>query len=214
MSEARTKSFGGWALVVCATLAVAAMYAALLFTYGSGEYGLRTVVRNTARTSFLFFVTAFVARAFHSLRPARASLWLGENQPHLYASLAASHLIHAAAIFALAVATHGESLEGRSLTTIVGGGGAIAYLFIALAAAPAFPRAAVFIESHPRVSALRAFGLYYVWMIFMFSYGGRAVQSSFYKPFALTLLAALALRVIALRRAQLRAGSSADAAAF
>jgi sulfoxide reductase heme-binding subunit YedZ len=214
MSEARRKRFGGWALVGCASLAVALMCAALVIAYGYGEDGLRSVVRNTARTSFLFFVTAFVARALHSLRPARASLWLSENQPHLYASLAASHLIHAAAIFALAVATHGESLEGRSLTTIVGGGGAIAYLFIALAAAPAIPRAAAFIESHQRVSALRAFGLYYVWMIFMFSYGGRAVQSSFYKPFALTLVAALALRIIALRRAQLRAGSSADAAAF
>jgi hypothetical protein len=214
MSVARRKGFGGWALVGCAALAVALMCAALVIAYGSGEVGLRSVVRNTARTSFLFFVTAFVARALHSLRRTRASLWLGENQPYLYASFAASHLIHAAAIFALAAATRGESLEGRGATTLIGGGGSVAYLFIALAAAPAFPRAARFVESHPRVSALRAFGLYYVWVIFMFSYGGRAVQSSFYRPFALTLVAALALRVIALRRANLRAGSSADAAAF
>jgi sulfoxide reductase heme-binding subunit YedZ len=213
MREARRKSFGGWTLVGCASLTVAVMCAALIIARGSGEDGLRLVVRNTARTSFLFFVIAFVARALHALRQTRASLWLSENQPYLYASFAASHLIHAAAIFALAAATHGESLAGRSATTIIGGG-AVAYLFIALAAAPAIPRAAAFVESHTRVSAVRAFGLYYVWVIFMFSYGGRAVQSSFYKPFAFTLVAALALRVVALRRTRTRAGSSADAAAF
>ncbi|MCA1642959.1 MAG: hypothetical protein LC785_13645 [Acidobacteria bacterium] len=212
MGEARRKSFGGWALVGCATLAVASMCAALLFTHGSGEEGLRSIVRNTARTSFLFFVGAFVARALRSLRRTRASLWLGENQPHLYASLAASHLLHAAALLALAVATKGESLEGRSAATIAGG--AVAYLFIALAAAPAFGRAAAFIESRPRLSALRAFGLYYVWAIFMSSYGGRAAQSTFYKPFALALVAALVLRLVAARRAQSHAASSADAAAF
>jgi sulfoxide reductase heme-binding subunit YedZ len=210
--DARRKSFGGWWLVGCAALAVALMAAALIYAYGAGEEGLRSAVRNTARTSFLFFVCAFVARALYSLRQTRASLWLSENQPYLYASLAASHLIHAAAIFALAAATKGESLEGRSATTIAGG--AMAYLFIALAAAPAIPRAARFIESHWRVGSVRAFGIYYVWAIFMSSYGGRAVQSSFYKPFAFTLVAALALRVVALRRAGRRAGSSADAAAF
>jgi hypothetical protein len=212
MGEARRKSFGGWVLVGCASLAVASMGAALVVVHGFGEGGMRSVVRNTARTSFLFFVTAFAARALHSVWRTRASLWLNDNQPHLYASFAASHLVHAAAILALAAATHGESLEGRGAATIAGG--AAAYLFIALAAAPAFPRAAAWIESHRRVSALRAFGLYYVWAIFMSSYGGRAVQSSFYKPFAFTLVAALALRVIAVRRAQARAGSSADAAAF
>jgi sulfoxide reductase heme-binding subunit YedZ len=213
MGEARGKGFGGWALVGCAALCVAVMCAALVAVYGSGEEGLRSVVRNTARTSFLFFVGAFVARALHSLRHTRASLWLSDNQPYLYASFAASHLIHAAAIFALAAATHGASLGGRGVTTVIGGGGGIAYLFIALAAAPAFPRAAAFIGSHPNANAVRAFGVYYVWVIFMFSYGGRAVRSSFYKPFAFALVAALALHVIALRREQPRAGSRADATA-
>jgi sulfoxide reductase heme-binding subunit YedZ len=213
MREARRKSFGGWALVGCASLAVALMCAALVAAYGSGEGGLRQVVRNTARTSLLFFVSAFVARALHSIWRTRASLWLSENEAYLYASFAASHLVHAAAIFALAAATRGASLEGRGAATIVGGGGTVAYLFIALAAATAFPRAAAFIESHRNVSAVRAYGLYYVWVIFMFSYGGRAVRSSFYRPFALALVAALALHVIALRRAQPRAGSRADATA-
>lgn len=207
MGEARRKTFGGWALVGCASLAVALMCAALLFIYGSGEDGLRSVVRNTARTSFLFFVSAFVARAVHSLWRTRASLWLSENQPYLYASLAASHLIHAVAISALAAATQGESLAGRGATTIAGG--VAAYLLIALAAAPVFPRAAAWIESHWRVSAVRSFGLYQVWAVFMTSFGGRAVQSSFYKPFAFTLAAALVLRVFAVRRARSRTAAAA-----
>jgi hypothetical protein len=211
MGDARRKSFGGWTLVGCAALAVALMCAALVAAHGRGEQGLRAVVRNTARTSLLFFLGAFVAPALHSLRRSRAGLWLNDNQPYLYASLAASHLVHAAAIFALAAATRGASLAGRGATTILGG--AAAYLFIALAAAPAFPRAAAFVESRWRVGAVRDFGLYYVWAIFMSSYGGRAAQSSFYKPFAFALVAAFALRVFALRRAQARAASRPDATA-
>ena len=49
--------------------------------------------------------------------------------------------------------------------------------------------------------------------IFMSSYGGRAVRSPFYKPFAFALVAALALRVFALRRAQARAAARADVTA-
>jgi hypothetical protein len=43
--------------------------------------------------------------------------------------------------------------------------------------------------------------MYYVWIVFMSSYGGRAFRSPAYVPFALALVAALGLRLYAsLRR--------------
>ena len=182
----------GWRLTGLAALFVCLMAAGLLAFYGAGEAGLRSVIRNTARTSFVLFVAGFVGPALAVLRPARATRWLAENQSHLFAAFAASHLFHAAAIFTLARQTRGASLEGRSTHEIAAGG--VIYLFIAASAAAAFPPAARWLASHRAARAVRAFGLYAVWLTFMDSYGGRAAAPSLlYLPFALVLLAALAL---------------------
>lgn len=171
------------------------MTAALLVFYGAGETGLRSVIRNTARTSFVLFITGFAGPALAALRPARATHRLAAQQPHLFAAFAASHLVHAAAIFTLAWQTNGASLEGRAAAEIAAGG--LVYLCILAAAVPASARAARWIASHPKISAARAAGLYLVWLTFADSYGGRAARSLFYVPFALVLLAALALRLLA-----------------
>ena len=194
-----TRPLGGWRLSALATLGVCATVAGLLIFYGAGEAGLRAVIRATARTSFLFFVAGFVAPALLSLRPARPTRWLAVNQSHLFASFAASHLIHAAAIFTLAWQTRGASLEGRSLPEIVAGG--FVYLYVLVLAAPAFPAVARWFESRPRARTLRTFGLFAVWLTFMNSYGPRAAASLFYAPFALALVAALALWLHASLRA-------------
>jgi sulfoxide reductase heme-binding subunit YedZ len=173
----------GWRLTAAATLLVCLMTAALLAFYGAGEEGLRSVIRNTARTSFVLFIAGFVGPALAALRPARLTRRLAAEQPHLFASFAASHLVHAAAIFALAWQTRGASLEDRGAAIVAAGG--LVYLCILAAAAPAFS------------SAARTVGLYLVWLTFADSYGGRAASSFFYVPFALVLLSALALRLLA-----------------
>lgn len=186
---------GGRRLTIVAAALVCLMTAALLLFYGAGEDGLRSVIRNTARTSFALFVAGFAAPALARLRPARLTLRLADAQPHLFAAFAASHLVHAAAIFTLAWQTRGASLEDRGAAVIIAGG--LVYLCILAAALPASARAARWLATRPRARAARTFGLYLVWLTFADSYGGRAVGSLFYVPFALVLLAALALRLLA-----------------
>ena len=197
----------GWRLVGIAALLVCLMTAALLLCYGAGEDGLRSVIRNTARTSFALFITGFAGPALAALRPMRATRRLAAEQPHLFAAFAASHLVHAAAIFTLAWQTGGASLEGRAPAEIAAGG--LIYLCILAAAVPASARAARWLASHPKAGRARAAGLYLVWLTFADSYGGRAAESLFYAPFALALLAALALRLLATARRRARAARTA-----
>lgn len=185
----------GWRLTAAAALTVCLMTAALLAFYGAGEDGLRSVIRNTARTSFALFLAGFVGPALATLRPARATRRLAARQSHLFAGLAASHLVHAAAIFTLAWQTRGASLEGRDLHTLAAGG--LVYLCILAAAAPASATAARWLASRPKARAARAAGLYLVLLTFAGAYGGRAADSLFYAPFALALIVALTLRLVA-----------------
>jgi sulfoxide reductase heme-binding subunit YedZ len=199
----------GWRLVGVATLLVCLMTAALLLYYGAGEDGLPSVIRNTARTSFILFLAGFVGPALAALRPARAMRRLAAEQSHLFAAFAASHLVHAVAIFTLAWRTGGASLEGRPPAIVAAGG--LVYLCILAAAAPAFSRAARWLAARPKLSSARTVGLYLVWLTFADSYGGRAVRSIFYVPFALALLAALALRLIPALKRRVPAHDSARA---
>lgn len=185
----------GWRLTAVAALCVCLMTAALLLFYGAGEAGLRSAIRNTARTSFVLFLAGFTGPALAALRPALAVRRLAARQSHLFAAFAASHLVHAAAIFALAWQTRGASMEGRGAHELAAGG--LVYLCILASAAPAFPRAARWLASHAKARVARTAGLYLVWLTFADSYGGRAARSIFYAPFALALLAALALRLLA-----------------
>ena len=193
--EGGSASHRGWRLTAVATLLVCLMSAVLLLVYGVGEDGLRSVIRNTARTSFVLFLAGFAGPALAALRPSRAMRRLAARQSHLFAAFAASHLVHAAAIFALARQTRGASLEGRGAHELAAGG--LVYLCILAAAAPASARAARRLASHPKVNSARTIGLYLVWLTFADSYGGRAARSLSYAPFALALLAALALRLLA-----------------
>jgi hypothetical protein len=184
------------------------MTAALLVFYGAGEEGLRSVIRNTARTSFALFVAGFAGPALAALWPARSTRRLAAGQSYLFAAFAASHLVHAAAIFTLAWQTGGASLGDRDAAVVAAGG--LVYLFILAAALPAFPRARLWLASHPKAGAARAVGLYLVWLTFADSYGGRAARSLLYVPFALVLLAALALRLVAAVKRRAVAPSADD----
>lgn len=207
MSQASKRSFAGRTLVLVCAVAVVLMCVALLARYGVGEAGWRSAVRNTARTSALLFTCAFIARALCSLWQTRASRWLADHQPYLFASFTASHVVHAVVIFSLAAVTHGASLNGRGFTLI---GGGLAYVFMFAICATSFGRPAAWVESRRFTRALRAFGLYLIWSIFMISFAGRAARSGMYVPVAIALVVALALRVAASlsRRALPRAARS------
>ena len=151
----------------------------ILAVYGTGDPGVREVVRWTARPSLLLFCAALATEG------RRVSLggWPGRAQ--LLRGLALSHGVHALAVTALAVQLHGQNLLERSSPVAVLGG-ALAYVFIFWGALRPDSRAT-------------SFGLAWIWVVFMVSYGTRALRLLI--PFALPvalLVAAMLARLSAL----------------
>jgi hypothetical protein len=156
---------------LAAAAAVLAMIGAIVAHFGAAG-SVPHLVRWTARSSLVLFLLAFLAGARGPLARSRHGFLVG---------LAASHLLHAGAIAAEALQTHGRNLAERGLAVIAAG--AFGYLVIAMAA----------IKPESRWAGP---GLYAVWAIFFFAYAKRALGAPV--PFALPvllLLAAIAWRL-------------------
>ena len=139
---------------------------------------MREVIRGTARSSFFFLCAALVTEG----RTWRLPPWL--RRPVLLRSLAVSHTLHALAIATLAVQIDGRNLLERSSAINIFGG-ALAYAFIFWGAL------------HPQ-SRLTSAGLVWIWGVFLFGYGTRALRMPLPYGFAVfLLLVVLALRVAA-----------------
>ncbi|MCI0489055.1 MAG: ferric reductase-like transmembrane domain-containing protein [Blastocatellia bacterium] len=189
--------FRGWIITGWAALAVVLMIAVIFLAQGFGEEGMRTVTRATARTSISLFLIAFTASPLLAVWPNDLTRWLRANRRYIGVSFALSHAFHAAAIYGLARLTSGESLPGPASPEFLGG--ALGYIFIAAMAATSFDRTARWLGAK-RWRILHTSGMYYLWMVFMFSYGGRATQSIYYVPLAVLLISAMVLRLFAHKR--------------
>ncbi len=186
--------FRGWIVVGWTAILMTVIVGGLLAAQGFTEAGLHLIIRTTAQTSFLLFLAAFSASALHSQWPAPSTKWLRANRRYVGVSFAVSHTYHLAAIISLAIITKGEAMANTSTVTLVAG--AIGYIFLAAMVATSFDQTARRLGARAW-RRLHTTGMYYLWGVFMFSYGGRAAVSLKYLPLALLLIAALALRVIA-----------------
>jgi DMSO/TMAO reductase YedYZ heme-binding membrane subunit len=190
----------GWPIVGWAALAIVAASAAVLAAHGTGEAGVRAVVRLTARTSFVLFTAAFVAAAVARRWPGGLTGWMLANRRQLGVSFAVSHLVHLVAILALARFTT-EFLDASLLIAVVG------YAFIAAMAATSFDRTAAWLGPR-RWRRLHVTGVWYLWFVFLASYLPRTILESWaYAPFVVVLGAALALRLTTPPRAAAAAGA-------
>jgi hypothetical protein len=140
----------------------------LLAVHGVHEAGVREVIRWTARSSLVFLCAALVTEG----RTWRLPPWW--RRPVLLRSLAVSHTLHALAIATLAVLIDGRNLLERSSAINIFGG-ALAYAFIFWGAL------------HPQ-SRLTSAGLVWIWGVFLFGYGVRALRMPLPYGFAVGLL--------------------------
>ena len=200
MKRTGTTALSGWPIVGWCSLVLVVLMAALLAAYGTDEAGVRVVVRMSAKTSLLLFMSAFVASAAYQLWPGAQTRWLLANRRYVGVSFAVSHFIHLLTLVALArVST--EFAASLNALTLIGGG--MAYVFIAAMVATSFDRTAAWLG--PRAwRRLHVVGLYYIWGIFFNSYLPRAIMSPAYIPFALVLAAGLGVRIVAWRRRRQR----------
>jgi len=181
----------GPALVGWCALALLAMCGALLAYHGTGEEGLRVLIRATARTSIVLFAGAFAASGLRRVWGSPASAWLLRNRRYVGLSFAVSHGLHLAAILAAAATVPGFAADVSPVTAIVGGS---AYVLIALMALTSNDTA-VRRLGRRRWRALHLTGLWLVFLIFTNSYLGRAVHNPNYWPNAALLGAMLCLRL-------------------
>jgi methionine sulfoxide reductase heme-binding subunit len=167
---------------------------AIVEIHGGSVEGVRLIVRITARTSLLLFGLAFTASAMIRLLPSPFTRWQRTNRRQLGVSFAVSHLVHAAALIALASLDRPLFMSLTNPVSLVTGG--LAYVFIIAMAATSFDRAAAMIGSRAW-RLLHAAGAWYIWISFVVAYGKRVPLSAFYWPFFAIVVAMVVVRLMA-----------------
>jgi hypothetical protein len=155
----------GWALTGWISLALVAMSALVLAAAGSGEEGVRMLIRATARSSALLFLVAFLARPLRQLWRTDATAFALRNRRYFGVSMAVSHAIHGAAIVWLLTAFP-AAYQANALTLAFGG---LGFVFIAAMAATSSD-AAVRALGRPRWTLLHRTGVWYLWFIFWYTF--------------------------------------------
>ena len=188
--------FDGWPLVGWAALTVTVVTATILLTAGTGARGVQLVLRATALVSVSLFLAAFVASSLATLWPSGAAAWLVRNRRYLGVSFAVSHTVHLGAIYAAVAyyAADADLFPGGQVDPVTRVAGTLGYLCILAMTATSFDRSAAWLG--PRSwKRLHTAGLYYIWVVFIVTYSGRATQALLPGLLTVMLVAALGLRV-------------------
>jgi DMSO/TMAO reductase YedYZ heme-binding membrane subunit len=201
VTVARRSLLRGWPLVGWAALVVAALVGATLAMRGAGEVGLRAGIRATAGSSFALLLVVFSTSSANALFASRATKWLLANRRYLGVSFAVSQLGHLALIAVLATSSPGSFRARLATTTLYGGG--LGYVITLLMVATSFDRTAAWVGRRAwRV--LHTVGIYFLWLIFLASYAGRAASSPQYAVYTALLVLGLGLRLAAAIRRRVR----------
>lgn len=190
----------GWPLLGWLALLLGLITALVLFYFGVGEPGLRAGIRVTARTSFALFLPAFVASSCVALLPSAGTKWLLRNRRAIGVAFAVSMALHGALILSLATGYSRSFFATVQPTSLIGGG--IGYVFIALMALTSFDRTAAWIGRRAW-KILHKVGMYYLWIVFTFSYIGR-IHAPAYAGLLALLFLALGMRLAAAHRRRQR----------
>ena len=136
MTRRQQNWFEGWRLFGLLTLVLIALCVWIAGMRHFEVEGVRMAIRFTARTSLLFFCLAFSAAALARLWPNAFTRWQRRNRRQLGVTFAASHALHAAAIFAFAKMDPAAYAAATSLASYIFGG--IGYAFILAMTATSF----------------------------------------------------------------------------
>ena len=208
-ARAAPRWLDGWSLTLAAAAAIGLLAGTIAVAGGGRAGALGLAIRVTARTSFALFLAAFTASATHRLWPGRFTRWQRRNRRYLGVAFAASHLIHAAAIAALA-SLHPAAFHERvaSMSRIPG---LVAYGLLVAMAVTSFDRTAAWIGARAW-KVLHTVGALYLWGAFVNAFVVRALRMPAYWPAVAIAVAAMVLRIAAWRRGR-RARSPAGASA-
>lgn len=174
---------------------------ASLIAEGSGEAGLRSAIRSTARLGAVWLAVTFSISSLHKLARANWSKWLLLHRREMGLGFAVVQFVHLGIIGVLATRFTESFFRTTSMTSIWGG--LVGYVWIAAMAVTSFdgPRKRI----GPRLWRwLHTSGMYLLWGIFVFSYLGRASHQVLYAVFLSVMALALGVRVVAYAVQKLR----------
>jgi methionine sulfoxide reductase heme-binding subunit len=180
-----------------ATLMLGAMAVFYLTSLGWGTEGYRMVIRATARTSLALFLAAFLASALVAFWPGTLAYWLRRNRRYFGLSFAMSHGIHLAAIVTLARTDPETFWTLTNRASVISG--STGYLAIAILTATSFDKMVAWLG--PKLwQRFHSFGAWFIWISFVFTNGKRIPTSGWYALPVMILVAALVLKLAAMRR--------------
>lgn len=197
----------GRAATIAAFCAAAALGATIAVAIGLGLADTpveqwRLAARYTARFSVTIFLVVFVASSWNRLAPSAASRFVLKRRRAMGLAFATAHTIHLGALVAYNVLAG----EVPNAVTLAGGGGAYVMMF-AMAATSNDASVRALGRNWVR---LHKVGIYWLWFIFTFSYGGRVFGGKpEFAPFFVLLVAGLGLRIAAARVRRPRRGDAA-----
>lgn len=168
-------------------------YIVLLFVGGYDEEHLRIAVRLTARLAVILFCLAFGASAIHYFFKNSFTYWLRMNRRILGIAFAITHLLHLSLLIVLQYTFH-PVFELAPWISLFGGG--MAYFFVIVMLLTSFPRLAGYFSSF-QWKMLHTIGGYWIWFIFLRTYGKKALGGhSDFIPYFLLVLMCLAIRLL------------------
>jgi DMSO/TMAO reductase YedYZ heme-binding membrane subunit len=201
-----TKQRPGRAATIAVCCAAAALGATAAVAIGLGLADTpveqaRLAARYTARFSVTIFLVVFVVSSWNRLAPSAASRFLRKRRRALGLAFATAHTIHLGAL----VSYHVLAGEVPDPTTLIVGGGA----YVAMFAMVATSNDASVRALGRNWVRLHKLGIYWLWFVFTFSYGGRVFGGKpEFAPFFVLLLAGLGLRIAAARARKSRRGEA------
>lgn len=191
--NALSSKLSGWRLFWALGACILLMSGLLLAVGPDPVEATRTVIRATARTSFVLFLAAFVASSLATLVPNAFTRALVRERRYLGLSFAFSHLVHMAAIVGYGVLDPQFWPSRGALTNTPG---TIGYVFIALLAVTSFHAVSRYMSA-AAWKRLHTVGIWVIAAIFGLSFFKRipSMGVAYAIPFSI-LCAAVAVRLV------------------
>lgn len=202
-----TSSSGGddfkkWRVVLASSLVAAIVTLVLLAMYGTGEEGMRQVIRATGRYSFPLFVMSSTASSLVKLRSNSTTRWLSANRRYIGLSFATTYIFHSVGFLALMLEIGNPGIDGLELILSM-----ICYVFLAIMTLTSFDR------FKQRMSkwvwdGLHSTGVLFLWYFFLQEFLHKMEDDSFWYYFPLVVMTAaiLPIKFIAIAKPQTAKG--------
>jgi methionine sulfoxide reductase heme-binding subunit len=195
-------------LLTLITIAIAAMCAAIVAAMGPGPDAAHAVVRWTARTSFVLFSLAYVARPALELWPSPVTKAIMARRKWIGLGFAASHLMHLLGIVAIAWPDPAAFVRSQDPTILVAVATFVAVFAMAITSIDAVRRR----MSRRAWTGLHKTGIHLAWVPFATTYIFATMVSPGYVVPAVIVIAIAVVRAAAWIRGRRRASARVMAA--